>query len=81
MKDSMGFVHLKGGAVYLGAAAPSLGTLPSGYRPEQALYYLQTTDSGELTTLSISTGGVMTLSVPGDSVSTIYLDGITFKAA
>lgn len=84
MKDSMGFVHLRGvvSSVEAGGGT-TFATLPSGYRPVQTIEFLGAglTDTGDFATWTITTGGAMgpvaSLAAGGEWM---YLDGITFKA-
>ena len=81
-KDPFGFVHLKG-FIGLSGSYNSLiyNNLPYGYRPAQTVLFPNAGGpSGYWRYLSISTGGVITVS---DYVTDelVFLDGITFKAA
>jgi len=81
-KDPFGFVHLKG-FIGLSGSYNSLifDNLTYGYRPAQTVLFPNAGGpSGYWRYLSISTGGVITVS---DNVSDelVFLDGITFKAA
>jgi len=80
MKDQMGFVHLKGACSHSSSASYVPFTLPAGYRPEQAVYFASqyNTSGGAITVFYIGTNGEVSTVV--DSC-TLYLDGVTFKAA
>jgi hypothetical protein len=82
MKDSMGFVHLKGYAQCSGTGATTLFTLDSNYRPEQYSVFISSSDNSyaNISTIIITTAGA----VNSSSILTgsfAFLDGITFKAA
>ena len=76
MKDSMGFVHLKG-LVKTGSPGTVVFNLPAGYRPGSYLR-IAIIASGTYGNLDIQTSGDVTPTV-GSSTFT-GLDGVTFKA-
>lgn len=78
MKDSLGFVHLKG--VIGGGAngANSVFTLPEGYRPAARKSFAASYDTGS-TRLDILPDGKIYV-VPANSNILVGLSGIMFKA-
>ena len=76
MKDTMGFVHLKG-SIKNGTAI-TMFTLPAGYRPLLDKYVVFTTDSGATTAFIKPTGATGILTLGANSY--VSLDGIIFKA-
>lgn len=84
MKDSMGFVHLKGLVAYSSGTPVSIfSSLPSGYRPSQALYFNSGWNDSisKPTPIVINTSGGINFNVTPAAGDIGYLDGITFKAA
>jgi hypothetical protein len=75
MKDSLGFVHLKGQINLTGNVA--MFTLPSGYRPGAYKEY-GTSTAGAFGVIGISTGGVVSRIV--GSNGNVDIDGVVFKA-
>lgn len=78
MKDSMGFVHIKG---FIKSGVATSGTsifvLPVGYRPLETLYYT-TSSNGALAWGSIGTNGAVAIS--GGSNVSFSLSMPSFKA-
>jgi hypothetical protein len=82
MKDSLGFIHLRG-LLKAGGAGDTIFTLPAGYRPSAKLIFsVQVSDGGSYVhgRVDVDTDGTVDLIVPstvasGDWVS---LDGINF---
>jgi hypothetical protein len=80
MKDSLGFVHLKG--TITGTSATSAFTLPAGYRPATSLFS-PTPSNGPANTsgdLIITAAGTVTPSNNTGGIGNFGLDSITFKA-
>lgn len=79
MKDSLGFVHLKGMAKS-GTSGAAIFTLPVGYRPAATLYFACPNGGGTafMGIVSIDSSGI----IKNDSGTNTYqsLNGITFKA-
>jgi hypothetical protein len=76
MKDSLGFVHLKG-LIKTGTPGTVAWTLPAGYRPAQTLR-IATIAAGSFGAINVQTTGDVTIDI-GSSTFT-GLDGATFKA-
>jgi hypothetical protein len=80
MKDTLGFVHLRG----LMGCPPGFATaftLPPGYRPAAELHTLHYVGvQGPPGKLTIGTDGTVTVLTPSDFVSICGLDGVSFKA-
>lgn len=76
MKDTLGFVHLRG-LVKSGTAGTAIFTLPAGYRPyrQELFASLQNNAIGRI---DVTTAGVVTHSLGGNPF--VQLDGLTFKA-
>jgi hypothetical protein len=79
MKDSLGFVHLKG-IIYNGVitAGTALLTLPAGYRPSKKLPVMALT-SGGVIRLDIKNTGEVSI-VSATSNSWLTLNNLTFRA-
>ena len=79
MKDSMGFVHIKGmvkgGTV---SASTQAFTLPDGYRPAKKECFV-VNSNWDFGVVRVDSGGKV-LCEKGSNAF-FYLDGITFKAA
>lgn len=79
MKDSLGFVHLKG-MVKNGTSGSAIYTLPAGYRPLATVYVSCPNGGGTgfVGILNISSAGV----IKNDSGTNTYqsMDGVVFKA-
>lgn len=76
MKDTLGFVHLKG-LMKTGSIGAAAFTLPAGYRP-LAYARFSTVSNGAFGTADLPNTGVFTPQA-GSSIS-FSLDGITFRA-
>lgn len=76
MKDSMGFVHLRGLVVRSSGSATTIFTLPSGYRPSAGIMFPANL-SNVFGRVDIASTGIVSFSL-GDPVSFLSLDGITF---
>lgn len=79
MKDSLGFVHLRG-MVKTGASGATIFTLPAGYRPgiNTAHYFAGVCQSGHADLVVADTG---TVTGYGTGVPIyVSLSGVTFKA-
>lgn len=76
-KDSFGVVHLRGG-IQSGTINTAAFTLPIGYRPNNTEVFA-VTSNGAFGSVSVSSAGAVTPTV-GSNVS-VYLDGLTFRAA
>lgn len=76
MKDSMGFVHLKG-LIKSGTIASAAFTLPVGYRPGADTAYPTNSNSAFGIIQVLANGNVIPLQ---GSNAFFYLEGITFKA-
>lgn len=76
MKDSLGFVHLKG-LIKNGTIAQSAFTLPAGYRPAVDTAYAVNSNSAFGSVQVLNNGTVVPLI--GNNAF-VYLDGITFRA-
>lgn len=79
MKDSLGFVHLKGLGKNGSATNAVMFTLPSGYRPEERQAHASYSDAGACR-IDIRTNGEVYAPIGGSTTYT-SLSGITFKAA
>jgi hypothetical protein len=83
MKDPMGFVHLKG---YINCNTPSSYTiiynnLTSGYRPVQTSYFIVGRNSSSgVSSIGITTGGIISVGAMSNVYTEVSLDGIIFKA-
>lgn len=77
MKDSLGFVHLKG-LVKSGVASQSIFTLPVGYRPLNTRY-MSTVGGGTIATIDINASGAVIPNGTGIA-SSCSLECITFRA-
>jgi len=77
MKDSLGFVHLKG-MVKNGTTAASIFTLPAGYRPAAISYYAIPSNDA-WAEISLGSDGTVTKQSGGGNTFA-SLDGITFRA-
>jgi len=75
MKDTLGFVHLKG--VVKSGTSGTVFTLPVGYRPLLPLTVSWTTDIGSGAGNVMNTG---VISISNFSVSLLSFDGMVFKA-
>lgn len=77
MKDSLGFVHLRG-LIKNGTLSAQVFLLPSGYRNTKHLHFASMS-TGNFAVVRIDTSGAITIS---NTASTGYvtLDGITFMA-
>lgn len=77
MKDSLGFVHLKG-LVKSGASGSTIFTLPAGYRPSET-HYIPGLSNDAVSSMTIAADG--TVKAFGGSVSAwTTLSQITFRA-
>lgn len=77
MKDSMGFVHIKG-LVKSGTIGSAIFTLPTGYRPSAQIYLL-TLSNGAVGVLEINSSGVV---LPSAGSNTSFsISNVSFKAA
>ena len=77
MKDSLGFVHLRG-SVKTGTAGTAIFTLPAGYRPAYKEVQV-TVENGAIASIDIEADGLVSNQIGGNTA--LSLDGITFKAA
>ena len=80
MKDSLGFVHLKG-IIYNGVitAGTVLLTLPAGYRPSKKLP-VTTLTSGGVIRLDIKNTGEVSIVSGATSNAWLILNNLTFRA-
>jgi hypothetical protein len=83
-KDSLGIVHLRGNLKNLAGSNTGVGTnaftLPAGYRPARQYAFITAAYLGSSPAVRMdvsSTGGVY---VRADYGSTLFLDGISFRA-
>ncbi|MDB1923404.1 hypothetical protein ABHA37_08250 [Clostridium tertium] len=76
MKDSLGFVHIKGRLKSGGSY--QLFNLPVGYRPIQEIGFLNSTNVNTPFRVIINNGGLV--QAYGQGSNEIYLDGIVFRA-
>lgn len=83
-KDALGIVHLKGAATYNGGAL-DLFTLPAGFRPAKTALYAIGANSGGPDMVEIQGPGLdadgLVRPTGMSSGTTIWLDGVTFRAA
>lgn len=77
MKDTLGFVHLKG-MVKSGTNATNLFTLPPGYRPAKIEYFPMPLSGGGTGQMAINNNGGVLLAI--SNATWTNLNGITFKA-
>lgn len=77
MKDSMGFVHLKG-FVKSGSVNASIFTLPVGYRPALVEYFAVVSNDA-FAEMEINPIGTIRLPIGGNNTY-VTLNGITFRA-
>jgi hypothetical protein len=76
MKDSMGFVHIRG-SITTGGLTGSVFTLPTGFRPSTYLRYGNRSISNlAFAFVDIATTGL--LSISSDASTTFHLNGIIF---
>lgn len=78
MKDSFGFVHLKGMAKS-GSVNASIFTLPAGYRPALNEYYAVVSND-LFAEMQVASDGTVRMPAGGSNVFT-SINGITFRAA
>lgn len=79
MKDSMGFVHLRGMVQY--GSSGNIFTLPAGYRPDKFAFFSTGTNiSATGTTSALYIDGIGNVYTYNNVGSRIFLDGIIFKA-
>jgi hypothetical protein len=74
MKDSLGFVHLKG-FVVPGTSGTAMFTLPTGYRPDHRMVWASY-DNGNIGWVRVESNG----DVVGIGVSHASLDAVIFRA-
>jgi hypothetical protein len=81
MRDTMGFVHLRGNVRRSGAGTTVINALPLGFRPAGNETFL-TYDSATGGVLAVTVNTTGTVTISGTTVLTDYsLSGITFAAA
>lgn len=81
MKDSLGFVHLKG-LMKSGSLSVPAFTLPAGYRPALIARFV-TIANGSWAPIDLSNTGTLIVYAGGSGSNTslsVSLDGITFRA-
>lgn len=79
MKDTLGFVHMKGLVKNGTSATAVIFALPVGYRPIGIAYFVVLSNNIPTPITVASSNGAVALSV-GGSTTYVALDGITFKA-
>ena len=77
MKDTLGFVHIKG-RIENGTIGQNAFQLPIGYRPNQQLMFVGVDGLNQVSRIDIMTTGSVNIAT-GNNIR-ISLDGITFKA-
>ena len=79
-KDSLGFVHMRGGITNgAGGATDDITTLPAGFRPPKLSIVAAVSATGQCS-LKITAGGVVNYS-NGGNTSLSFLDGVSFYAS
>ncbi len=78
-KDPMGTVQLEAMLNAAPASSGTIATLPTGYRPGQALYF-DVTDGTNIARITVATNGNVTCSTSGVGSTTISLSGVRFRA-
>ena len=75
-KDSLGIVRLRG-VINTGASGTVVFTLPLGYRPLAAKYYICACSGASVGRVDVGTGGTVTIAA---FTGWLSLDSISFKA-
>lgn len=78
MKDSLGFVHLRG-LIKSGTIPAAAFTLPAGYRPSTANLLFSVLSNSAAGRVDINTSGTVNIQAPSSNVW-VSLQGITFQA-